>query len=186
MVAVDPEDVFKDHRGRPLLNGAGAVKKEKKVHGQVVRMQRFVSNLIPANLLQERIDGDDKLLPYLGQLTLLEQEEDEIWLVDLEDFASCFNLFRLPACWYRFMAFGKLVDAELLGGEPGRLPVETEIAKTKPLPTGDDLTVIYLDSYVQLRKFRRGCDEVMKSCKGLCRSVTRGYSKFVRISTSPE
>lgn len=87
MVAVDPDDAFKDHRGRPVLNGAGAVKKEKKVDGQVVRMQRFISNLIPSNMFQDRGDGDDKLLPYLGQLTLVEQEEREVWLVDSEDFA---------------------------------------------------------------------------------------------------
>ena len=100
MVAVKPEDVFKDHQGRPVLNGAGAVKKEKKVDGQVVRLQRFISNLIPTNMFQDRIDGDDKLLPYLGQLTLLEQGENDVWLVDSEDFTSCFNLFRIPPCWY--------------------------------------------------------------------------------------
>ena len=158
-------------------------------------VQRFISNLIPANFYQERIDGDDKLLPYLGQLTLLEQEEEEVWLIDSEDFTSCFNLFRLPQCWHKYMAFGKGVDASLLGGEAGtivyramavlpmgwissvaiiqsivrtlvfkvaEIPEASEVAKTKPLPEGGDLTVIYLDSYDQLRKFNRSCAEVLE------------------------
>ena len=195
MVAVEQDEVFKDKDGHPVLNGAGAVKKEKKVDGVVHRVQRFISNLIPANFYQERIDGDDKLLPYLGQLTLLEQEEEEVWLIDSEDFTSCFNLFRLPQCWHKYMAFGKAVDASLLGGEAGKIvypamavlpmgwissvaiiqsivrtlvfkvaeiPEASEVAKTKPLPEGGDLTVIYLDSYDQLRKFNRSCAEVLE------------------------
>lgn len=70
-----------------------------------MRAQRFISNLIPVNMFHDRLDGDDKLLPYLGQLTLLEQGEEEIWLVDSEDFTSCFNLFRLPPVWHKYMAF---------------------------------------------------------------------------------
>ena len=101
------DEVFKDQKGRPVLNGAGAAKEEKKVDGQVVSTQRFISNLIPSNMFQDRLEGDDKLLPYLGQLTLLEQGEEEVWLVDSEDFTSCFNLFRLPSVWYKFMAFEK-------------------------------------------------------------------------------
>ena len=84
MTAVELDEVFKDHKGRPVLNGAGAVKKEKKVDGRVISTQRFISNLIPVNMFQDRLEGDDKLLPYLGQLTLLEQGEEEVWLVDLE------------------------------------------------------------------------------------------------------
>ena len=194
MVGVDPEDVFKDHAGRPVLNGAGAVKKEKKKDGKVLRLQRFISNLIPTNMFQDRIEGDDKLLPYLGQLTLLEQEQGEVWLVDSEDFVSCFNLFRLPPCWRKYMAFNKLVDASLMGGPAGKkvypamnvlpmgwvssvaiiqaivrtlvfdeaeVPLSSEVAKTKNLPADDDLTVIYLDSFDQLRKLREGCHEVL-------------------------
>ena len=196
MVPIHPDEVFKDHRGNPVLNGAGAVKKEKKVGDQVVQLQRFISNLIPSNMFQDRIDGDDKMLPYLGQLTLLEQEEDEVWLVDSEDFTSCFNLFRMPACWRKYMAFGKLVDASLMGGEPGtkvypamnvlpmgwvssvaiiqaivrtlvfdisEVPRSSEISKVLKIPDDDDLTVIYLDSFDQLRRFKKGCHEVLNA-----------------------
>ena len=176
------------------MSGAGAVPKTKSVGGEVKHLQRFISNLIPANAYQERLDGDDKLLPYLGQLTLLEQGENEIWLVDSEDFVSCFNLFRLPPCWHRYMAFEKKVYARVFGGAPGTMvyaamavlpmgwissvaviqsivrslvfdsssiPLSSEVAKTKPIPDEDDLTVIYLDSYDELRRLDRGCKEVL-------------------------
>ena len=76
------------------------------------------------------------------------------------------------------MAFGNLVDAKVFGGAPGRMvypaivrtlvfseggvPVESEIAKTKPIPQNDDLTVIYLDSFDQLRRLDKGCARALK------------------------
>ena len=195
MVAVDQDEVFKTAEGHPVLNGAGGVRKLKSVGGEVKELQRFISNLIPSNLFQNRLDGDDKLLPYLGQLTLLEQSPEEEWLVDSEDFTSCFNLFRLPPCWRRYMAFGKEVDASIFGGPPGKkvfpamnvlpmgwlssvaviqsivrtlvfeeagVPVASEVAKTKAIPDDDDLTVIYLDSFDELRRIDKGCREVLE------------------------
>ena len=86
--------MFKDSSGNPVLNGTGGVRKLKKVGGETKELQRFISNLILTNMFQERIDGDDRLLPsYLSQLTLLGQGDSEIILVDSEDFTSCFNLF---------------------------------------------------------------------------------------------
>ena len=195
MVPIEPEEVFKDHEGRPVLNGAGAVRKVKVVDGQQVEMQRFISNLIPANMYQNRIEGDDRLLPYLGQLTLLEQGPTEIWLCDSEDFTSCFNLFRIPKAWRKFVAFNKLVDASVFGGQEGhmvyaamnvlpmgwvssvaviqaivrhlvfeeaRVPLSSEVAKTKPMPPDDDLTVIYLDSFDELRKLDESCQQALE------------------------
>lgn len=121
MQPVDPSEVFKDVNGCPVLNGAAAVKKMKKVGGEMKTMQRFISNFIPTNAYQQHIVGGDKFLPYLGQLTLLEQDEDEVWVCDSEDFTSCFNLFTLPAVWRPYMCFGKLVDARLMGGPPGKM-----------------------------------------------------------------
>lgn len=208
MVMVEPEDVFKDANGHPVLNGAGGVKKLKTVGGETKVLQRFISNLIPSNMFQEHIPGDDYLLPYLGQLTLLEQEDSEIWFVDSEDFTSCFNLFRLPPCWNRFMAFGKLVDAKVFGGPPGKLvypamsvlpmgwlssvaviqaivrtlvfseagvPETSEIAKTKPIPPDDDLTVIYLDSFDQLRRLDRGCQGALQE------GASRRHQAFLKV-----
>ena len=208
MVMVEPDEVFKDANGHPVLNGAGGVKKLKTVGGETKVLQRFISNLIPSNMFQEHIAGDDHLLPYLGQLTLLEQDESEIWFVDSEDFTSCFNLFRLPPCWNRYMAFGKVVDAKVFGGPPGKLvypamnvlpmgwlssvsviqaivrslvfteagvPVSSEIAKTKPIPDDDDLTVIYLDSFDQLRRLDRRCAEALKE------TSSQRHQDFLRV-----
>ena len=185
MYPVEAEDVFRDGGGRMVLNGAGAVKKEKVVNGVKQTLQRFISNFIPTNSYQRKLEGGDDLLPYLGQLTLLEQGEDQEWLIDSEDFTSCFNLFRLPASWRPFMCFAKPVDAELFGGQKGHLvypsmgvipmgwtsavsvtqmivrtlvfeesqiPKESEVQKRATIPDTDDLTVIYLDSYDELRR----------------------------------
>eukprot|EP00435_Cladocopium_sp_Y103_P069634 s456_g33.t1 len=195
MVPVEEDEVFRDLAGNPVVSGAGAVPKMKSVGGETKHLQRFISNLIPANAYQDRLDGDDRLLPYLGQLTLLEQGEQELWLVDAEDFVSCFNLFRLPPCWHRYMAFEKKISAEVFGGAPGKMvyaamavlpmgwissvaviqtivrslvfaeaqvPPSSEIAKTKKIPQEDDLSVIYLDSFDQLRRMDVGCREVLK------------------------
>ena len=84
-------------------------------------MQRFISNLIPSNTYQRNLEGGDELLPYLGQLTFVEQGENKDWVIDSEDFTSCFNLFKLPAAWHKFMCFAKPVDARIFGGTPGHM-----------------------------------------------------------------
>ena len=208
MVPLDPEDVFKDASGEPVLNGAGAVPKFKTIGGQKQKCQRFISNLIPSNAFQTRIDGDDKYLPYLGQLTLLEQEADQVWLTDSEDFTSSFNLFRLPAAWHKLMGFGKLVDASAFGGPAGRkvypamavvpmgwlssvavvqaivrslvfdhaaVPRQTEVTKVQPIPDSGDLTVIYLDSFDELRRLEKGCKEALDE------SMSDRHAQFLRV-----
>ena len=208
MVPVEPTEVFCDSQGVPVLNGCGAVPKWKKIEGQEMKLQRFISNLIPANEFQDRIEGDDVLLPYLGQLTLLEQGSSEIWLVDSEDFTSCFNLFRLPPCWHKYMAFGKLVDAEVFGGKKGHqvyaamnvlpmgwissvaviqtivrslvfteaeVPETSEIAKTKAIPADGDLTVIYLDSFDQLRRLDASCEETLQG------KPSKRHQRFLQV-----
>lgn len=208
MAPLQPEDVFKDKHGRPVLNGAGGVPKFKMVDGQVQKLQRFISNLIPANAFQERIDGDDRFLPYLGQLTLLEQDADQDWLVDSEDFTSCFNLFRIPPAWLPYMGFNKLVDAEAFGGPKGvkvypamqvlpmgwvssvavvqgivrtlvfeeaQVPLLSEVSKLKPIPESDDLTVIYLDSFDELRRLERGCAEALGG------QMSERHERFLKV-----
>ena len=91
MVPVEEQDVFRDHNGTMVLNGAAGVKKLKKIGGEMRSMQRFISNFIPINSYQKHLEGGDKHLPYLGQLTLLNQDEDDVWVVDSEDFVSCFR-----------------------------------------------------------------------------------------------
>ena len=95
--------------------------KYKKVGGETKRLQRFISNFIPTNAFQGRLTGDDHLLPYLGQVTLLQQGPEEIWALDAEDFTSCFNLFKLLPCWLKYMCFGKLVNARAFGGSSEKM-----------------------------------------------------------------
>lgn len=83
MVGVDPEEVFTDARGCKVLNGAAAVKKVKKVGGVEKHMQRFISNFIPINACWTHLKGGDQHLPYLGQLTLLEQEDNQVRFIEL-------------------------------------------------------------------------------------------------------
>lgn len=47
MVPVRESEVFKDHQGRPVFNGAMAVVKVKKIGGEDKQLQRFISNLAP-------------------------------------------------------------------------------------------------------------------------------------------
>lgn len=208
MVSVDPEEVFCDAQGAKVLNGAAAVKKIKRIGGVDRRMQRFISNFIPSNAYQTHLKGGDQHLPYLGQLTLLEQEDDEVWLVDSEDFTSCYNLFRLPRAWHKYMCFEKTVDAKLFGGPSGKqvhpamavlpmgwlnavsvaqsvvrslvfveseVPEDSEISKLKAIPQSDDLSVIYLDSFDELRRLDRQCAEVLQG------STSERHGKFLKM-----
>ena len=195
MAPMEDDQVFRDNAGRKVLNGAGGVKKLKKIGGEEKTMQRFISNFIPINQYLSHLSGGDQFLPYLGQLTLLGLEDDETMLVDSEDFCSCFNLFTLPPAWRSMMCFNLTVDAKLMGGTPGHMvypamavvpmgwinavtviqsvvrtlvfqgaqvPESSEVAKIKQMPDTDDLTIIYLDSYDELRKLDLQCAEVLE------------------------
>ena len=67
----------------------------------------------------------------------------------------------LPMGWISLVAVVQCVVRTLVFREAG-IPVEFKVAKTKRMPEGDDLTVIYLDSYGQLRKLDKGCHEVLE------------------------
>ena len=188
MMRMVPEDeLLRDSKGRPVPNGAGGVKKVKRIGGEDHRLQRFISILVPSNSYQAHMPGDDVHLPYLGQVSLMEVDEDEDVLVDSEDLTSCFNLFRLPPKWSGFAAFSKRVSARLFGGPADELvhvgmtvvpmgwinsvalmqtvvrtlvfglsgvPETSEISKLKWFPDEDSVSVVYLDSYDELRKVK--------------------------------
>eukprot|EP00435_Cladocopium_sp_Y103_P019019 s3102_g4.t1 len=195
MVPGEDQDVFRDHNGVKVLNGAAAVKKVKRIGGETRCLQRFISNFIPVNAYQRHLAGGDKHLPYLGQLTLLEQDQDEVWVIDSEDFTSCFNLWRLPTAWHSFTCFAKAVDAKIFGGVPGKMvfpamsvvpmgwvnavsviqavvrtlvfsetgiPESSEVSKLKSIPEVDNLSIIYLDSFDELRRLDRQCAEILQ------------------------
>lgn len=185
MREVSEEDILRDQEGRMVLNGAGAVPKFKQVDGREVRLQRFISNLVPSNSYQDHMAGDDRHLPYLGQLAMLEVEPECELLVDSEDLTSCFNLFTLPPQWAGMMTFAKQVPSTVFGGPPGQMswvgmnvvpmgwinsvslmqtvvrhlvfvesgiPMSSEISKIKPFPDEASASLVYLDSYDEIRK----------------------------------
>ena len=100
------------------------------------------------------------------------------------------------------MAFEKPADAALLGGwqerwctlqwlfypwagsavwqwvrvfKEAEIPQGSEVAKTQLLPADEDLTVIYLDSYDQLRRFKKGCEEVVKA------EMSERHKRFLKV-----
>ena len=177
--ACPPEEVLKDKDGRPVLNGAGAVPKEKG--GQM--LQRFISIFVPLNEVSVKISGDEGTLPYVGQVLLLNVPREDEVIVDSEGLQSAFNLFEMPPGWRGLFCYEKRVPGSCLGldhEEPtyvalrtvpmgwlsavgivqaairhlafkeAGLPVEQEIQKHQPLPEGDRF-LLYLDSVDQLR-----------------------------------
>ena len=90
--ACPPEEVLRDEQGRPVLNGAGAVPKEKG--GQM--QQRFISIFVPLNEVSAKIPGDEGTLPYVGQVLLLNVPREDEVIVDSEDLQSAFNLLEGP------------------------------------------------------------------------------------------
>lgn len=48
-------------------------------------LQRFISALVPSNRYQDHMGGDDRHLPYLGQMSMLDIEKGEDLLIYSED-----------------------------------------------------------------------------------------------------
>ena len=206
MRMVHPDDVFRDLEGRPIVNGAGGVKKVKKIGGEEKELQRFISILVPSNTYQKNMPGDDDHLPYLGQMAMMEVDIDEDVLIDSEDLTSCFNLFRVPPKWSAYFAFAKKVNADIFGGPKGemvyvgmsvvpmgwinsvalmqtvvrtlvfgrsKVPEDSEISKLKWFPTDDSVSVVYLDSYDELRKVNKGMRQVLSG------EISHRHQRFV-------
>ncbi len=172
-------EVLTDRRGRKILNGAGAVPKEKKG----VIQQRFISIFCPINAISQKISGDEDTLPYVGQVSLLHIPEEQEILIDSEDMQSAFNLFAMPIGWRGMFCYEKKVRGRCLGLDTddlcfvslrtvpmgwisavgvvqaairtlafdmAKIPLDKEVQKWKTLPEGDRY-LLYLDSVDQLR-----------------------------------
>eukprot|EP00971_Amphidinium_carterae_P325008 6455066-Amphidinium_carterae.1 len=116
MTWLDESKVFSP-RGKPLLNGAMGVRKVKKLDGVEVECQRFISILTPINEYVSFVVDGDQLLPYVGQLTTLVLDGEQIAVVDSDDLESCFNLFRMPPDWYPYFGFSMKVPLSTFGVE---------------------------------------------------------------------
>ena len=173
------EEVLTGPDGKKILNGAGAVPKEK--NGKI--LQRFISIFCPLNAVSRKVEGEESTLPYVGQVCLLNVPEESTILVDSEDLQSAFNLFEMPIGWRGLFCYEKQVRGDLLGlatTEPvfvslrtvpmgwisavgvvqaairhlafnvAGLPLRGELQKWKGIPEGDKF-LLYLDSVDQLR-----------------------------------
>ena len=184
------EEVLAGPNGEKVLNGAGAVPKEKD--GQM--LQRFISIFCPLNAVSRKIEGQEDTLPYVGQVCLLNLPDDGCVLIDSEDLQSAFNLFEMPQGWRGLFCYQKQVPGTILGlatddlvyvslrtvpmgwisavgvvqaairyvaFKEANLPLEGEIQKNKPLPEGDKF-LLYLDSVDQIRPVSQAMAKVLE------------------------
>ena len=206
-----PEDeVLQDRSGRKVLNGAGAVPKQKGDR----QLQRFISIFCPLNAVSRKISGDEATLPYVGQVNLLSIPDECEVVIDSEDMASAFNLFLMPTGWRGLFVYEKKVPARVLGlkgSEPtfvalrtvpmgwisavgvvqaairhlafkiAKLPVSAEVQKHKEFPKGDKL-LLYLDSVDQLRLVSKTMAKVLE---GEASEEHKRFSEACRVKGLP-
>ena len=108
------EQVFHIH-GRPLLGGLFGVGKNEFVGA--VETQRLIMNFIPLNDNCRPLDSDISTLPGISGLSPFVLGEGEVALISSEDIKCFFYLFALPPNWFPFLAFNKLIPAELVPEE---------------------------------------------------------------------
>ena len=177
--ACPEEEILRGPNGEKVLNGAGAVPKEK--HGK--QLQRFISIFCPLNEVSVKVQGDESTLPYVGQVLLLNVPREHEVLIDSEDMESAFNLFLMPEGFRGLFCYEKQVPGTCVGLESSELtwvslrtvpmgwlsavgivqaairhlafveaglPLEAEVRKDKPLPEKEQF-LLYLDSVDQLR-----------------------------------
>eukprot|EP00438_Fugacium_kawagutii_P032818 Skav214751 [mRNA] locus=scaffold983:190131:202825:- [translate_table: standard] len=182
-------EVLRGPDGTKILNGAGAVPKEK--NGE--RLQRFISIFCPLNAVSRKVEGQESTLPYVGQVCLLNIPDEETILIDSENLQSAFNLFAMPEGWRGMFCYEKQVRGDLLGlptadpvyvslrtvpmgwvsavgivqaairwlaFEEAKISEEQEVQKQKDVPKGDKF-LLYLDSVDQLRQASKGMAKVL-------------------------
>ncbi len=118
MTWVDDKDIPRDRSGHLVVNGAGGVRKVKEVNGKTQELLRFISILVPTNEVTMQLPGAQDSLPYVGQLTALLLERNELAFIESEDFTSAFNLFYVPDNWAPFFAYSKKVSGGAFGKDP--------------------------------------------------------------------
>ena len=78
--ACPEEEILRGPNGEKVLNGAGAVPKDK--HGK--QLQRFISIFCPLNEVSVKVQGDESTLPYVGQVLLLNVPREHEVLITCE------------------------------------------------------------------------------------------------------
>ena len=80
----------------------------------------------------------------------------------------------LPMGWVSSVAIIQAIVRSLVF-DKAEVPRSSEIGKTLPFPESDDLTVIYLDSFDQLRRFERRCGEVLDP------GISDRHDRFLKV-----
>lgn len=124
------EEIFDTGDG-PLLNGLFGVSKEETCDGEEVH--RLIMNLIPLNGLCHSLSGDVATLPAWSTMSPFFLQPSENLLVSSEDVRCFFYVMSVPVCWYKFLAFNKLVPDQCL---PGHLQGREVYLASKVLPMG--------------------------------------------------
>ena len=115
MRVVQDKDIPRDREGHLSTNGAGGVYKEKTINGVKTHCQRFISILCPINACTTPLTGAQDTLPFIGTLTALQLDEEDVMYLESEDLQSAFNLFSMPDQWLPFFAYSKKTDASAFG-----------------------------------------------------------------------
>eukprot|EP00434_Breviolum_minutum_P021831 symbB.v1.2.019267.t1/scaffold1509.1/size114668/2 len=142
---VCPEgEILRSPSGEKILNGAGGV---PKIKGGEMK-QRFISIFCPLNAVSRKLEGSEDTLPYVGQVALLNIPNEAEVLVDSEDMASAFNLFRMPEGWRGLFVYEK--TAKDLG-----LPQEGDVfISLRTIPMGWLSAVGVVQSAIRFLAFK--------------------------------
>ena len=196
MKVVSDDLIPRDRMGHLITSGAGAVKKEKIINGGQVMCQRFISILCPLNAVTIPMKGAQDTLPFIGTMTSIQLEEEQIAYMESEDLQSAFNLFAAPAQWLPYFAY-KMVDSAAFGLEPGTLvrpaeavrtlvferagvPRSLSVEKGKPLPASGSKAIVYLDNFDEVHVLSRLAEDFTK--EGTV--MSEYHRKFVEVCDS--
>ena len=115
-----------------LLNGMFGVTKEEFTSSGV-EIFRLIMNLIPLNKLCLPLSGDVATLPaWSGMSPFFIQPTDKL-VISSEDVKCFFYTLSVPSCWYKYLAFNKLVPQDVL---PPELQSRTIYLASRVLPMG--------------------------------------------------
>ena len=117
--------------GEPLLNGMFGVSKEEVSDGHEVF--RLIMNLIPLNTICQSLSGDVGTLPSWSGMNPYFLQPSEYLLVTSEDVRCFFYTMSVPECWWKYLAFNKVVPPSVL---PDNLKGQEVYLAAKVLPMG--------------------------------------------------
>eukprot|EP00438_Fugacium_kawagutii_P033385 Skav211631 [mRNA] locus=scaffold2262:105332:110360:+ [translate_table: standard] len=111
--------------------GTGKTKGKEKGKPKTPAQERFISIFVPLNSVSKKIEGDEATLPYVGQVNLLQIPDESEIVIDSEDMASAFNLFKMPIGWRGLFVYEKTAPACCFGKE-GNAPTYVAL-RTVPM-----------------------------------------------------